>query len=355
MAFTDNSDPTAYLRALLGREERQRVEIIEKVKTTYFTSDRDMDLSRLLKRLTENAQIRRDPDRPHSGGNRVEGKGLCIIGPSGSGKTTLLEETFRSHAAFPNFRVPEKWSPLIGITAPGSGNLGAISLRGLHTLGHSVERDLREHQAWSKLLPELMLNNVLFFWIDDLNNMLTLTSEEELQKVRNTLKDLMNNPEWPLQLIVSGIPEMLPFFRRDRQFRRRFRYLYLSKLTPVDHAAFLQNAIEHLCDVSKIKLDVKPAEDLVGRLLHASSYEMGLCIEMVVEAVMETLDHDSRRLRRVDFANSFADRFTLSDDQNPFIANGWHAIDITRLHSNDDETIDDTVTPIGRKRGRRKS
>ena len=219
MAFTDNSDPTAYLRAMLDPEERQRVETIEKVKTTYFMSDRDRELLRLLRRLTENAQIRRDPNRPHSGANRVEGKGLCITGPSGSGKSTLLEETIRSHAAFPNFRVPEKWSPLIGITAPGSGNLGAIGVRVLNTLGFPMERDLKEHQAWSKLLPQLMLNNVLFFWIDDLNNMLTLTSEEELQKVRNTLKDLMNNPDWPLQLIVSGVPTMLPFFRKDRQFR----------------------------------------------------------------------------------------------------------------------------------------
>jgi hypothetical protein len=355
MAFTDNSDPTAYLRALLGPEERRRVDILEKVRTTYFTSGRDTDLTRLLKRLIENAQIRRDPGQPHGGSNRVQGKGVCVIGPSGSGKTTLIEETCRTHPAFPNFRVPEKWSPLIGITAPGSGNLGATGLRGLQTLGMSYERDLKEHQAWSKLLPQMMLNSVLFFWIDDLNNMLTLTSEEELQKVRNSLKDLMNNPEWPLQLIVSGVPEMLPFFRADRQFRRRFRFLYLSKLAPADHGAFLLSAIEHLCDTAKIRLEARPDEDLVGRLLHAGAYEMGICVEIVVEAVMEALDGNSRKLRRVDFANSYADRFTLSDDQNPFVATGWHAIDVTRLHSKDDEAIDDTVTPAGRKRRRRRS
>lgn len=355
MTFTDNSDPTAYLRALLTTEERKRVEMIEKIKTTYFTSDRDRDLERLLRKLTENAQIRRDPTRPHSGSNRVEGRGVCIIGSSGAGKSTFIEETFRSSPAFPNFRVPEKWSPLIGITAPGSGHLGAVALRCLYTLGHSIERDLREHQAWSKLLPELMLNNILFLWIDDINNMLAQTSEEEMQKVRNTLKDLMNNPEWPLQLIVSGIPEILPFFRQDRQFRRRFRYLYLSKLAPADHAAFLLSSIEHLCETAKLKLDIKPDEDIAGRLLHAGVYEMGLCLEIIVEAVMEALDGNARRLTRLDFANSFADRFTLSDDQNPFLASGWHAIDVSRLYSKDDEQIDDTVTPVGRKRKARKA
>jgi hypothetical protein len=72
---------------------------------------------------------------------------------------------------------------------------------------------------------------------------------------------------------------------------------------------------------------------------------------------MEALDGNSRKLRRVDFANSYADRFTLSDDQNPFVATGWHAIDVTRLHSKHDEAIDDddTVTPVGRKRRGRPS
>jgi hypothetical protein len=355
MAFTDNSDPTAYLRALLDPAERLRVELVEKIKTTYFVSDRDQALQRLLQRLTANAMLRRDPNKPHGALNRVEGKAICIVGPSGSGKSTLLEETFRSHPAFPNFRVAEKWSPLIGITAPGSGNLGAVGVRCMQALGMSIERDLREHQAWAKLLPQLILNNVLFLWIDDLNNMLTASSEEELQRIRNTLKDLMNNPEWPLQLIVSGIPELLSFFRQDRQFRRRFRFLYLSKLAPADHGVFLKTSLEHFCEVSKIGFDVKPEEDIIGRLMHAGAYEMGLSIEIAVEAVMEALDRGSRKLRRIDFANSFADRFTLSDDQNPFVANVWHVLDTTRLYDKDNEQIDDTVTPVGRKRSKRKS
>jgi hypothetical protein len=69
-------------------------------------------------------------------------------------------------------------------------------------------------------------------WIDDLNNVLHVSSEEEIQKLRDTIKDLMSNPEWPVQVIVSGVPDLFPFFRKDRQLRRRFRYLYLTKLTP---------------------------------------------------------------------------------------------------------------------------
>lgn len=68
-------------------------------------------------------------------------------------------------------------------------------------------------------------------------------------------------------------------------------------------------------------------------------------------AIMEALDGNSRWLKRVDFANSFADRFTLSDDQNPFVAMGWHAIDNSRLYSKNDEKIDNMVRPSAASAG----
>lgn len=234
--YDENTDPAAYLREMLDPEERRRVQKIEQVKTDYMTSDRDDDLARLLKRLTTNAVIRRDPTQPHGAGNRVEGKGLCVVAPSGAGKTRMLEETFRSHPAFPNFRIPDKWCPLVGITAPSPSTLGQVGIRLLEVMGYALDRDLKENQAWFRVRSQMKINQVLFLWLDDLNNVLTMSSEEEIQKVRDTLKDLMNNPDWPLQLIVSGIPDLLPFFRADKQLRRRFRYLYLGKLTPAEHA-----------------------------------------------------------------------------------------------------------------------
>lgn len=352
--YDDNPDPAAYLREMLDPAERIRVDRIEKVKTEYMMSDRDDELARLLKRLTTNAVVRRDPTKPHGATNRVEGKGLCVVGPSGAGKSTLLEETFRSHAAFPNFRVPGKWCPLLGITAPSPATLGQVGVRLLEVMGFPLDRDLRENQVWFRLRAQMKINNILFVWIDDLNNVLTMSSEEEAQKVRDTLKDLLNNPDWPVQLIVSGIPELLPFFRKDKQLRRRFRFLYLGKLAPAEHGAFLQSSIEHYCELAGIKLAAQPEEDLVGRLLHAGAMEMGVCLEIAVDAVIEALERNSRKLERIDFANTFADRHTLPDDQNPFLATAWQMIDTTRLYSKDEEKIDDTVTPIGRKNKRKR-
>jgi Bacterial TniB protein len=356
MSMYDNNDPAAYLRALLDPKEADRVERIENVKTAYMTSGRDDDLIRLLKRLTTNAVIRQDPSKPHAANNRAPGKGLCIIAPPGAGKSRLLNENLRDHAAFPNWGEKGKWCPLVAIAAPAPSTLGQLGIRMLELMEYDgIQRDLRENKIWLRVRQQLRLNNVLFVWIDDLNNVLHVSSEEEIQKIRDTIKDLLSNPEWPVQLIISGTKDLLPFFRLDRQVRRRFRFMWLGKLTPKEDKDFLKGAIEHYAKEGKLMLGETLADDLVGRLLHSAVYEMGLSLETLAEACEEAIERNSRALEMVDFANAFASRNFLPDDQNPFIIDAWHVIDTSRLQRKEEEDVDDTVTPLGQKRAKGKN
>jgi hypothetical protein len=349
-----NADPAAYLRDLLSPEERTFVDRVEKAKTIYMTSHRDDDLARLLKRLTINAVIRRDPTRPPAANNRAPGKGIVIIGPSSAGKSRLLEETFRDNPAFPNFGVHDTWCPLIGATAPSPCTLGQLGIRLLEQMGYDLQREIRENNAWLRVRQQVRENSFLFMCLDDLQHVLHGHSEEEVQKVRDTLKDLMANPEWPMQLILSGLPELLPFFRHDRQLRRRLRFMYLGKLAPKEHAQFLQEALQYYAEEVKLKLDIAPTDDLAPRLMHAGQYEMGMSLEILAEAMEEALDHRADIVTLNDFANAYASRNLMPDDQNPFINSAWHSIDTTRLQSKDEEEIDDTTTPVGKKRRRKK-
>jgi hypothetical protein len=355
MTMYDNNDPAAYLRALLSPTEQAFVDRIEKVKTAYMISGRDEDFLRLVKRLTTNAVIRRDPTKPYAANNRAPGKGLCIVAPPGAGKSRLVEENIRDHPAFPNWGEKGKWCPLVSIAAPAPSTLGQVGIRLLELMEYDgIQRDLRENKVWLRVREQLRLNNVLFVWIDDLNNVLHVSSDEEIQKIRDTIKDLLSNPEWPVQLIISGTKDLLPFFRFDRQVRRRFRFLWLGKLTPKEDAEFLQNAIEHYVSEAQLYLGKTITDDLVGRLLHSAQYEMGLSLEILAEACEEAIDRNSPTLEMVDFANAFASKNFLPDDQNVFVITAWHSIDTSRLQRKEEEDNDDTVTPLGKKRGKGK-
>lgn len=349
----DNSDPAAYLRRMLDADELRTVADIEKAKTIYMTSQRDDDIARNIKRLATNAVIRRDPTRPHAANNRAPGKGFVITAPSGAGKSRLLDETFRGNAAFPNFGDRSTWCPLVSITAPSPCTLGQLGIRLLSLMDYDLQREIRENTAWLRVRQQIELNKILFVAIDDLQHVLHSGGDEEVQRVRDTIKDLMTNPEWPVQLILTGIPEMLPFFRFDRQLRRRFRFMHLGKLAPREHAEFLAEAVQHYVHEAKLKLVIKPEEDLVARLLHAGQYEMGITLEILAEAVEHALDRGAKSLVMADFIDAYAGRNLMPDDQNPFFASAWHAIDTTRLQPKDVEEIDDATTPVGKKRGRK--
>lgn len=346
------ADPSAYLRELWSDDDRKRNGRIEAVKGMYVESDRDETLTRHLKRLALNAALRVDPSMPFAADNRAPGKALVIVGPSGAGKTRLVQRTFRSSPYFPNYGVAEVPSPMISIQAPAPCTLLQIALRILEKLGYEIERDLRENKAWLRVRQQLRLHGILFVHIDDIQHVLHALSEDEIQKVRDTLKDIMLL-DWPVQLILSGIPDLMPFVRKDRQLRRRCRFMYLTKLSAAEHAEFLGDAVNEYAATAGLKVDVDDDAMLVPRLLHAGQYEMGISLEILGEAVEAALDRDGKTLKLVDFQNAYADRNLMPDDQNIFFANAWHTIDPALVRAADVEEEKAEAQIAAHKKNRR--
>ncbi|MBM7482337.1 hypothetical protein ACVWWI_004352 [Bradyrhizobium sp. USDA 3686] len=346
------ADPSAYLRDLWTDQDRKRNGRIEAVKGMYIETERDEILKGHLERLARNAALRVDRSMPNAADNRAPGKALVIVGPSGAGKTRLVQRTFRNNPYFPNYGVAEARSPLLSIQAPAPCTLLQIALRILEKLGYPIERDLRENKAWLRVRQQFRLHGILFLHIDDIQHVLHALSEDEVQKVRDTLKDIMLL-DWPVQLILSGIPDLMPFVRKDRQLRRRCRFMYLSKLSAAEHAEFLDAAINEYAATAGLKVDIDDDAMLVGRLLHAGQYEMGISLEILGEAVEAALDRDGKTLKLVDFQNAYADRNLMPDDQNVFFANAWHTIDATLVRPGDAEEEKAEAQIASHKKNRR--
>jgi type II secretory pathway predicted ATPase ExeA len=350
----DNTDPSAYLRALWDEKDRSTNTKIENVKGIYVGTERDDDLALRLKRLITNAATRRDPRLPFTADNRAPGKGLVIVGDSGAGKSTLLQEAFKTNAAFPNYVNRGAWCPLVSIKAPSPCNLLQLAMRILGRLDYGTDRILKENVAWQRVRDQLRLQRILFLHIDDLQRVLHQLSDEEIQKVRDTLQDLMDSEDWPVQLILSGVPKLLPFARKERQFRRRLRFMYLSRLSAKDHSGFVEEAIKKYAHTGGLDLDLKPDDAVVGRLLHSAQYEMGTALEILGEAIELAFERSARSLTLNDFADAHAARCPMPDDQNVFLAYAWDTIDTNLLRQKDDEddAAESEEAPQSRRRRR---
>jgi hypothetical protein len=338
----DNFDPTEFLRKLLSDYELEVNSQVEDVQGSYVESGRDDTFLKFLRLVVQNAARRRDPGKPHAANNRRPGMGVLVTGPSGAGKTRMIDNAFKDNPAFPNYGSSTEWCPLINVGAPSPCTLLQLAMRILGALGWNSTRELRENGAWLRVRMQLKEQKILFLFIDDFQHVLHQANEFEIQKVRDTLKDLMTSRDWPMQIILAGLPTLVPFAKTDTQLRRRLKFMKMEPVSPKGDFKFLDNAVKHYAKKCGLKVMIKPEQALVGRLCHAAQYQMGVTIEILTEAVEVALQRGEKTLTMLDFEDAYAARNLQPNDQNPFFANAWDTIDTSLVRpKSEDPTEED--------------
>lgn len=343
MKQTDTpSDPTERLRGLQSSRQRRIIETIEKLKASYVRSERDDAINDQIQRLIDNACLRKDPRLPHSGDNRCPGVGFMLTGELGAGKTTSLLRAFRDHPAFPGYGVTKSLCPLVSVVAPSPFNLKQLGVSILNALGYATDRDMRENVVWQRVRAQIRLQGILFLHIDDCQDVLRQANPDDIVEVRNTLKGLMTSFDWPLQLILSGLPELIPFSQADRQVRRRLKYVQLQPVSVSEDRDFIDEAIRDYTKAANLKFGIRADDELVDRLTHTAHNAMGLVFELLLEAIEIALRGGRKALTMEEFADVYAARTLQAADQNPFISDEWSGIDTSLIRpKSEDMTPED--------------
>jgi hypothetical protein len=331
----DQSDPTAYLRALQTDDEREVESKKEEIKSRYVETDRDEKFDLMLKRLVDNASKRRNPGLPHAANNRRPGMAVMLTGPSGAGKTSTLQNAFLDNPAFPNYGVAGQWCPLLYLGAPAPCTLLQLAMRILVKLGYDSPRELRENGAWLRVRMQMQEQKILFLCIDDFQHVLHQANEFEIQK-------------------IGGMPELIPFAKADPQLRRRLRYLTLEPVSPRLDFELLEDVIKNYAEKAELDLRVAKEEALVGRLCHAASYQLGITIEILTDAIEVALDRGGTSLEMTDFIQAYALRTLQANDQNPFFTHAWDTVDVSLLRPKSEDPEDGEPDDGTSKKSRKK-
>ena len=313
--------------------------------------------------LEQTLELRRRSESAMS--KRVgEGRALVVVGESGEGKTRSLTRLFATHASLPNYGVLGGACPLVTVQAPSPCTLQQLGRATLAKLGYPIARDMRAHLVWESVNEKLKLTGTMILHFDEMQHATQTANILEIQKVANTLKALLLHLEWPVSLVLSGGPELVPFIQGDAQLRQRCDIVALAPLTAdIPNKKMIAEQASGLVNLAGLTLDTANATDLGSRIMYASGMHFGVMIEIILSAIQKALERlRDERLKGVepvhtvtidDFVAAHFRRTGCAETPNPFLALDYVAIDARRFLQDTPTAVPPTPSPTkptGRKK-----
>lgn len=342
-------------RILANQTDKRRSvnQALGRVFSAYLPTIYDQQLNEQIDWLLDSMllELGEQPGAPVPEDEIRGARALVVTGKAGAGKSRALSHTFRNRPEFKGFGTPDEWCPLLSVVAPSPFTLGALGNEIARKLGYHGRREIQHSKVWP-VVRELMAEfEVRILHIDEAQHGDEINNPVMAQEVENTFKRMMQEADWPIWLILSGLPELSRFCQDDDSMKRRVRVLPFEPLTFSNHADAVCETVRDLVDLCpQVGCGKLKSHEFAHRLLHAATYQFGLVVEYVQDAIAECLAAEGGgELDIGHFADVYALRTgVLTDDLNPFLAKDWTAIPVERALYEDD--VDGSGQPTGARK-----
>jgi hypothetical protein len=267
---------------------------------------------------------------------------IIATGESGAGKTCALLRLIR---AFPELAWSEdgRIRPHLRLSVKAPATLKSVGLNLLSVVGYPMASETKEHVVWDRVHVHLAKARTRALVLDEFHHCVSRANVEDAERIRDTIKSLLTSDD-PLIVVLAGLPEINDFVRMDTQVLRRGRTTGFETVH-VDDADVITQAVAELAKQVDVSMPEAFEEEIVPRLLHAARGQLGLAIEMSVDAIVNALapvgtDEKGREVRLPprghllleDYARMYEDRTDNMPFANIFVAEDWLSIDPTLVN-----------------------
>lgn len=266
-----------------------------------------------------------------------EARGIALIGTSGAGKTEAARRLLKKLPAPTNKNLEENICEVLSFIVPSPATLKFVGQTGLREIGFPLRRDKTSQIIWDMFKDHLRARGTLFLHLDEAQHLSSHETQREIQSVINTLKSLMQHPQWPVGLILSGTPPLKTILNHDPQLARRFYPIKFPSLNAIQDTDQVLSTIAYYADQAKLAAgDDFLTQDFAARAIHAANGEYGLLIEHTIDAIENALRRQQTTLNVGNYRDWFAKKAGCLDGLNPFYANNFERIDCRKLLGGED-------------------
>lgn len=266
-------------------------------------------------------------------GKRFEAHSLLVTGPSGTGKTTEIDDMLKR---FNDSSVPmpgDNRAQFASCVLDAKGSWKDLGRKTLDALGYSITSKTRRTQfeIWNLVILQAKRQGVVGIHYDEAQHIMRGKSEAEVMSVLGAFKTLMKSHDWPLMLILSGVPELGGYVQLEPQLDRLMTRIEFGAIDlnswegePAQDYHILNEivgsyAISAGLDVSG---DLQTG-DFLHRLATAGAFRWGLVIDLVVDAVAWAKVRQADMMDLSDFVEVWCEKTGMNQLATPFTHEGY--------------------------------
>lgn len=327
------------VRGLIGDNRLAIADRIAELYNQYIPLDRDRLLKDAMMALVASVTtpLTGKPDK-----RRI----VAVCGRSGAGKTTAIMKHIRSIKAMASYVDEDGVTihPVIFMEAESPCTPRLLAIKGLEALGHTPPDRIRENEAWLLFRRLLKVHKVMWVVIDEAQNAIETANVRQATVIGDAFKSLTQMPEWPVRLILAGVPPLASFLARKQLYNRRTVVPFDSvdadgnteligsilETIVIEHARMeirINLEAEELHSAGEEESGAKKKGDFLKRLMHACDAEFGSVVQMIRAAVEVAILDGREYVTLDDFARTYASFSGCRPSKNVFKARNWEELE----------------------------
>lgn len=253
-------------------------------------------------------------------GVMFEARGIVVIGESRQGKSTEIDKMLKRFNDGTTVMPDGRPAKIVSCLLSGKVTWKDLGIEILRVLGYPLKGYHPQTDIWSKVRKYAELQGVVGIHFDECQHVFLEGNIKTNQKILDSFKSLLKDHQWPLMLILSGVPSLSAQLSKEKQFAALIRTvefdgINLSKKADKDQ---LIQLVFSYSDKAKLEFDDFEMEDFLARLTFAACHRWGLVIELLIEAFSLALLSGHKICKIDHFSEAFSQISSTPLGYSPF-------------------------------------